>query len=121
MQRQILNEEFWVRVRAIVIAVTPFYRTLRMTDMEGATMGLLVHFMREARKELEACTLLTLEELVDLLHIVDSRYEFMRRPIHVLAALLHPAYKSPILATDNELLGDRDKLLPKLLPPESHE
>lgn len=99
MQRQILNEEFWVRVRAIVVAVTPYYRTLHMTDMEGATIGFLIHFMRDARKELEACTLLTLEELADLLHIVDTGYEFMRRPIHGLAALLqiaHPRHRQRV-------------------------
>lgn len=47
MQRQCLNEEFWVRVRTLVM---PFYRVLRMTDMEGATLG-LIHFTREAKAE----------------------------------------------------------------------
>lgn len=108
MQRQCLNEEFWARVRIIVVAITPFYRTLRMTDMEGATLGLLIHFMREAKEELQACTLLSLEELTDLLQIVDTRYEYTRRSIHGLAALLHPAYKSPAIAGSR--VGCRSRL-----------
>ena len=59
MQRFCLREGFWTRVRAIVIAMTPFYRVLRMTDCEGSTMGLLVHFFRAALVELETCTLIT--------------------------------------------------------------
>ena len=39
----------------------------------------------------------------------------MKRPIHGLAALLHPAYKSPSLFTDNTLLEDRDAYLTKIL------
>ena len=107
MQRAFLNEEFWQRVRAVVIAITPFYRVLRMTDMEGATLGVLIHFMREAKEELLNCTLLPKSEHRDLLKVVDSRFKWMRRPIHGLAALLHPAFKSPSLATDAELLADR--------------
>ena len=118
MQRKCLNENFWMRVRAIVVAITPYYRTLRMTDMEGATLGLLIHFMREAKVELEACTLLSAEEKADLLAIVEERYVWMKRPIHGLAALLHPAYKTPTLAYDAELLADRDSFLPKVLPQE---
>ena len=102
MQRKCLNEDFWVSVQAIVIAVTPYYRVLRMTDMEGATLRLLIHFMREARAEMTTCTNLSLDELVDLLYIADTRYEFMKRPIHGLEALLHLAYNSIALATDGE-------------------
>ncbi len=115
MQRKCLSEEFWNRVKAVVIALTPYYRVLRMTDMEGATLGLLIHFMREAKEELLSCTLLSKSEHYDLLKIVDSRYKWMRRPIHGLAALLHPAYKSPALATDRELLANRDTYLVKVL------
>ena len=56
MQRFCLQEEFWHSMRSIVIAMTPFYRVLCMTDMEGSTLGLLVHFYRAAIIELRACT-----------------------------------------------------------------
>ena len=120
MQRQCLNETFWVRAKAIVVAITPYYRTLRMTDMEGATLGLLIHFMNEAKAEVAKCTLLEPFQLEDLLSIADDRYAFMVRPIHGLAALLHPAYKKPALFTNKELLAARDEFLPKVLPLEHH-
>lgn len=115
MQRLCFNEAFWERVRAIVIIITPLYRVLRMTDMEGATLGLLVHFMRAAKLEMEACDLLEPHERIELMAKVEERWTWMRRPIHGLAALLHPAYKSPELFTDWELLADRDIFLPKAL------
>ena len=66
MQRRCLHEGFWSRVRAIVIVMTPFYRVLRMTDCEGSTMGLLVHFFRAALLELQACTTVTEEERIQI-------------------------------------------------------
>ena len=45
-------------MKALVIACTPIYRALRMTDMEGATLGLLTHFMRGALAEVRATTVL---------------------------------------------------------------
>ena len=108
MQRLIFNEEFWERIRAIVIMITPLYRVLRMTDMEGATLGLLVHFMRAAMDEMKACNLLAPNEKRDVISKVEERWTWMRRPIHSLAALLHPAYKAPDLFTDGELFVDRD-------------
>lgn len=69
MQHKYLNDEFWVRAHTIVVAVTPYKRLLYMT-VEGATLGL---FMREASVELETCKLLTLDDLVHLLYIVDTR------------------------------------------------
>ncbi|MCO5594444.1 hypothetical protein L7F22_048474 [Adiantum nelumboides] len=120
MQRIIFNEEFWERVRAIVIMITPLYRVLRMTDMEGATLGLLVHFMRAAMDEMKACNLLAPNEKRDVISKVEERWTWMRRPIHGLAALLHPAYKAPELFTDAELLADRDAFLPKALTEEEH-
>ena len=38
IQRLCMRESFWKEVRAIVIAVTPIYKVLRMTDMEGSTL-----------------------------------------------------------------------------------
>ena len=120
MQRKCLKEEFWMQVRSIVVVTTPIYRTLRMTDMEGATLGLLTHFIKEAKVEIEACTLLDATQKDAIMTLVNSRYEWMKRPIHGLAALLHPAYKTPALANDANLLADRDLFLPKVLSEEEH-
>ncbi|MCO5614576.1 hypothetical protein L7F22_068859 [Adiantum nelumboides] len=58
IQRLCLKEEFWQEVKGLVIAILPLYKVLRMTDMEGSTIGLLHHFMEEASKEIEASTIL---------------------------------------------------------------
>lgn len=58
VQRLCLREEFWESVKGLVVVVLPLYKTLRMTDMEGATIGLLYHFMEEAYKEIEKSTIL---------------------------------------------------------------
>ncbi|MCO5587862.1 hypothetical protein L7F22_041814 [Adiantum nelumboides] len=58
IQRLCLKKEFWQEVKGLVIAILPLYKVLRMTDMEGSTIGLLHHFMEEASKEIEASTIL---------------------------------------------------------------
>ncbi|MCO5583652.1 hypothetical protein L7F22_037565 [Adiantum nelumboides] len=105
---------------------------LRMTDMEGFTIGLLHHFMEEASKEIEASTILdgpidgsrdVLEDTPkrdDIVYLVKKRWEWMKRPIHGFAALLHPAYKKPSLFSDQVLNEERMKYLPKVLKEELH-
>ena len=39
----------------------------------------------------------------------------MHRPIHGMAALLHPAYKGPLLQSDEELSADRDSYLKTIM------
>ena len=51
-----LRESFWTSIRSITIAVTPFYQVLCMSDSEGSTMGLLVHFFRDVVAQLQNCT-----------------------------------------------------------------
>ena len=86
MQRLCLQEAFWRQVRAIVIAVTPFYRVLRMSDCEGSTMGLLVHFFRGAIAEVRACDVITESQCADILGLAEKRGKWMRKPIHGFAA-----------------------------------
>ena len=120
MQRFCLRERFWESVRGIVIAMTPFYRVLRMTDMEGATLGLFVHFFRAAVAELRVCSVIDNSQRAQILQIADKRWKWMHKPIHGFAALVHTAYKSPAIASDTELLTDRDAYLAKALPMGEH-
>ncbi|MCO5581081.1 hypothetical protein L7F22_034957 [Adiantum nelumboides] len=132
IQRLCLKEEFWQEVKGLVIAILPLYKVLRMTDMEGSTIGLLHHFMEEASKEIEASTILdgsidgsrdVLEDTPkrdDIVYLVKKRWEWMKQPIHGFAALLHPAYKKPSLFSDQVLNEERMKYLPKVLKEELH-
>ena len=54
VQRQCLDADFWSTMQSIVTTLRPIYIMLRMTDMEGCTMGLLYHFMQRIRKDLAA-------------------------------------------------------------------
>ncbi|MCO5575884.1 hypothetical protein L7F22_029690 [Adiantum nelumboides] len=126
IQRLCLKEEFWQEVKGLVIAILPLYKELRMTDMEGSTIGLIHHFMEEASKEIEACTILdgpidgsrdVLEDTPkrdDIVYLVKKRWEWMKQSIHGFAALLHPAYKKPSLFSDQVLNEERIKCLPKV-------
>lgn len=53
MQCQCLYEDFWLRVRAMVITILLFYCTLHMTDIERVTVDLLIHFVREIKEDFE--------------------------------------------------------------------
>ncbi|MCO5612202.1 hypothetical protein L7F22_066464 [Adiantum nelumboides] len=132
VQRLCLKEDFWNDVKAIVIVVTPLYKVLRMTDMEGSTLGLLYHMMEQAIKEIEETTILDGEppagcDLLeatpkrdDIVYLARKRWDWMKRPIHGFAAIFHPAFKNPDLFMDTKLNEDRQAYLGKVLPEGKH-
>ncbi|KAH7416170.1 hypothetical protein KP509_14G078700 [Ceratopteris richardii] len=89
---------------AILSVITPIYKVLRMTDCEGATLGLLIHIMRRVMEEIRECTLVTEDQRDEVLEITMRRWTWMHRPIHgfAVAGLLHPTFKSPQLYDDVE-------------------
>jgi len=64
VQRSCLDVDFWQNVEALVRAMRPLFILLRVTDMEGCTLGLVYHYMTKARTEIESCTTLPTERLV---------------------------------------------------------
>ncbi|KAH7442153.1 hypothetical protein KP509_03G073500 [Ceratopteris richardii] len=74
MQRLCLDESFWDGVRAILGVITPIYKALRMTDCEGATLGLLIHIMRRAMQEIRECTLVTEEQRDEVLEVNVDKF-----------------------------------------------
>ncbi|KAH7428106.1 hypothetical protein KP509_10G076100 [Ceratopteris richardii] len=117
MQRLCLDEEFWENVKAVLNILTPIYRVLRMTDCEGATLGLLIHMMRRAIDDIREATLVTTEQANE---VTLRRWTWMHKPIHGFAGLLHPAFKSPTLYTDIELLSDRLSYMSRVVPSHLH-
>jgi len=69
VQRACLDFSLWVDVKAIVNSLRPLFILLRLTDMEGCTLGLLYHFMQKLLNELdniqslEACRYLSIDLL----------------------------------------------------------
>ena len=51
---------------------------------------------------------------------MEKRYQWMHKPIHGFAGLLHPAYKTPALCNDRELLSDRLQYMHRVVPVENH-
>ncbi|KAH7287026.1 hypothetical protein KP509_32G033800 [Ceratopteris richardii] len=119
MQRLCLDEEFWENLKVVLNILTPIYRVLRMTDYEGATLGLLIHMMR-AIDDIRAATLVTTEQVNEVLEVTLRRWTWMHRPIHGFAGLLHPAFKSPALYIDIELLSDRPSYMSRVIPSHLH-
>lgn len=91
-----------------------------MVGPNGATLGLLIHYMRGAKVELAACTLLSLAKLGDFLYLGDTQYKFMKRTFGNLAALLHLAHRHTLLPTHEELLVHKHSFLSVVLALELH-
>ncbi|KAH7293828.1 hypothetical protein KP509_28G044500 [Ceratopteris richardii] len=120
IQRLCLDESFWDSVKAILSVITPIYKVLCMTDCDGATLGLLIHIMRRAMEEIRECTLVTEDQRGEVLEITMRRWTWMHRPIHGFAGLLHPAFKSPQLYDDVEVLSDRLQYMSRVVPIHLH-
>ncbi|KAH7293308.1 hypothetical protein KP509_28G020300 [Ceratopteris richardii] len=69
IQRLCLNEEFLENEKAVLNILTPIYRVLRMTDCEGATLGLIIHMMRRAIDDIRVATLVTMEQANEVLEV----------------------------------------------------
>lgn len=54
----------------------------------------------------------------DILALVESRWKFMSRPIHGMAALLHPFYKTPGLFHEQTLMTLKDKYIGRMFDEE---
>ena len=45
LRRNVFNETWWGEATALVKSLNPLYTVLRITDMEGSTLGLLYEYM----------------------------------------------------------------------------
>ena len=52
-QRNVFNENRWVQAEALVKSLTPLYTLLRITDMEGSTIGLLYKYIDKIGEALD--------------------------------------------------------------------
>lgn len=62
--RAVMRESWWDDAKALVKATQPLYSVLRITDMEGSTLGLLYEFMDRIGEALNRCTVLSAERYV---------------------------------------------------------
>lgn len=57
----------------------------------------------------------------EILELVDARWEWMRRPIHIVAATLHPLYKAPNLFQDATLVALRYQFVDQIISLEGND
>lgn len=57
--RMVLKESWWQQAEVLVKVMNPLYSVLRLTDMEGSTIGLLYEFMDKIGESLNTCTTLS--------------------------------------------------------------
>ena len=58
-RRNVMNESWWIEIEALVKTLNPVYTILRITDMEGSTLGLLYEYMDKIGESLNRNAYLT--------------------------------------------------------------
>ena len=59
LSRNVMDEAWWQEAEAFVKSIKPIYSVLRITDMEGSTMGLLYEYMDRIGEAFEKNTFLS--------------------------------------------------------------
>ncbi|KAH7315827.1 hypothetical protein KP509_21G067100 [Ceratopteris richardii] len=91
---------------------------LCIVDMEGSTMGLVYHLYMRMRRAIASVTCLSSSRINDVLRAGDSRWDFLSRPIHGFAALLHLYFKSPDLWSEASLRHMKDLYMERIMTPD---
>ncbi|KAH7316315.1 hypothetical protein KP509_21G088000 [Ceratopteris richardii] len=100
VQRKVFDVDFWAEIEHIVPVL--IHILLRFADMEGSTLGLLYHIHR------------------DVMELVESRWQFLSRPIHSFAALLHPYFKGPRLWSKPHMHYMKDLYMERIMSHDQH-
>ncbi|MCO5587447.1 hypothetical protein L7F22_041396 [Adiantum nelumboides] len=100
----ISNNAFWREIDGLQAALQPIVCVLHLCDSEGSTLGLLYEFMIRLRRAIKECTTLSLDKVDAMLDIFDARWKWFCRPIHCVAHMLHPAWRSDAQRSDRVLL-----------------
>ncbi|KAH7290001.1 hypothetical protein KP509_30G027900 [Ceratopteris richardii] len=111
-----LSDSFWRDVEALVRAIHPLYSVFRIVDMEGSTLGLVYEFMDRVGESLSRCPHLTLDRIEELKAVWRDRWDWFHRPIHGMAHLLHPLWRSQQAIVDEELLSAWNTYVYRLYP-----
>ncbi|KAH7302591.1 hypothetical protein KP509_23G078800 [Ceratopteris richardii] len=87
-RRNILDEDWWLSAEALVKTLQPIYIVLRITDMQGSTLGLLYEYM---------------DKIGESLNVWNARWNWFHKPIHAVAHILHPLWRGPHQLGNDEL------------------
>ncbi|KAH7285060.1 hypothetical protein KP509_33G010500 [Ceratopteris richardii] len=98
-----LSDSFWREVEALVGVMQPLYSMLRIVDMEGSTIGLVYEYMDRVGESLGRCTSISSDRLDEIRSIWRDRWGWFHRPIHGMAHILHPLWRTERQMLDHEL------------------
>ncbi|KAH7421733.1 hypothetical protein KP509_13G073300 [Ceratopteris richardii] len=118
VQRKILDMDFWMEIQNIIPILKFIHVALRVVDMEGSTIGLVYHLYQKMRHAILSSSSLSISGKNDVLRLVDSRWEYLSRPIHGFATLLHPYCKSLNLWSNATLRHMKDLYMERILSPD---
>ncbi|KAH7415739.1 hypothetical protein KP509_14G058700 [Ceratopteris richardii] len=128
-----ISSEEWIRwdksttpkfidAEALVKTLQRVYIVLRITDMQGSTLGLSYEYMDKIGESLSKNTYLTPEKIylnffsnkdfllhyefckIDIIREVwNARWNWFHKPIHAVAHILHPLWRGPHQLGNDEL------------------
>lgn len=101
--RNVMDEAWWQDAEAFVKSIKPVYSVLRITDMEGSTMGLLYEYMDKIGEAFQNNTFLSRSRIEELQGVWNTRWDWFHRPIHAVAHVLHPLWRSEHQYENEEL------------------
>ncbi|KAH7297215.1 hypothetical protein KP509_26G059300 [Ceratopteris richardii] len=104
--RMVMDDAWWTEADIFIKSIRPIYSVLRLTDMEGSTIGLLYGFMDRIDESFQKNTVLSSDRLEKLRSIWNRRLDWFYRPIHALAHVLHPLWRSEEQESNKELLSN---------------
>ncbi|KAH7278565.1 hypothetical protein KP509_38G046800 [Ceratopteris richardii] len=90
-RRNILDEDWWLSAKESVKPLQPIYIVLRITDMQGSTLGLLYEYMDK------------IGEIDTIQEVWNARWNWFHKPIHAVAHILHPLWRGPHQLGNDEL------------------
>ncbi|KAH7293403.1 hypothetical protein KP509_28G024800 [Ceratopteris richardii] len=107
-ERNILDEDWWLSAEALVKTLQPIYIVLRITDMQGSTLGLLYEYMDKIGESLSKNTYLAPEKIESIRDVWNARWNWFHKPIHAVPYILHPLWRGPHQLGNDELDSDGD-------------
>ncbi|KAH7428732.1 hypothetical protein KP509_09G014900 [Ceratopteris richardii] len=113
--RMTIIDRRWIKINNILPILRQIHVVLRYVDMEGSTLGLVYHMYTRMTEAIRASTTLSPSRREEKLQLVESRWEFMSRPIHGFAALLHPYFKSTTLWSRGSLRHMKDLYMERVM------
>ncbi|KAH7281580.1 hypothetical protein KP509_36G054200 [Ceratopteris richardii] len=97
------DDEFWTKGDTLVAAIQSVYNVLRITYMEGSTLSLLYEYIDRIQESIQKVVGLSDIEKTTLCDAVRKRWDWFHKPIHAVAHILHPLWRSEQQFTDIEL------------------